>query len=234
VVLTTEGGDAALLRAQQTLARAGAIGLATAWYQRPLDLLGGGILFVLFLPFGAVIAALIKFVSPGPILFRQERVGKDGQTFTVYKFRTMRVDADQRVHQEYFERYRQGIVAPDQDGDIYKLRRDPRLIRGAGSLRRLGLDELPQIINVLKGDMSLVGPRPPLPYEVDLYDERDYLRLTVKPGMTGLWQIRGRDVVTYRTMIDLDLEYVERQSLRLDLAILLLTVPTLVWSSIKS
>jgi len=203
------------------------------WYQRTLDLIVGSALAVLFLPFSLLIAALIKLNSPGPVLFCQERVGKGGKGFTVYKFRTMHVNADQRIHQQYFEQYRNGGTAPGQAGNIYKLRRDPRLIRGAGPLRRLGLDEIPQIINVLRGDMSLVGPRPPLPYEVELYDERDRRRLTVKPGMTGLWQIKGRDVVAFRDMIALDLEYVERQSLRLDLTIIILTVPSLCWAAIK-
>lgn len=202
-------------------------------YKRPLDLLVALPLLVLGAPVMALIAIIVKLTSRGQILFRQERIGKDGSPFTIYKFRTMRADADPSLHRQYFEQYQQGRPAPGQKGTVFKLQRDPRITPLGGPLRRLGLDELPQLINVIKGDMSLVGPRPPLAYEVESYSAHDRLRLSVKPGLTGLWQVKGRDMVTYASMIDLDLEYVERQSLRLDLAILLTTVPALVWSCIR-
>jgi lipopolysaccharide/colanic/teichoic acid biosynthesis glycosyltransferase len=202
-------------------------------YQRPFDLLGGLMLVLLCVPVAIVVAIIVRLTSRGPVLFRQERVGKNGRLFTVYKFRTMRADADQSIHRRYFEQYQQGLPAPGQQGVVFKLRKDPRITPLGGMLRRFGLDELPQLINVIKGDMSLVGPRPPLAYEVERYSARDLRRLWVKPGITGLWQVKGRDVVTYDSMIDLDLEYVERQGLLLDLAILLMTVPALMLSCLK-
>jgi lipopolysaccharide/colanic/teichoic acid biosynthesis glycosyltransferase len=145
----------------------------------------------------------------------------------------MFVDADQALHRSYFEQYQKGISAPGEKASIFKLRRDPRIAPLGGLLRRLGLDELPQLFNVIRGDMSLVGPRPPLAYEVETYSAHDRRRLSAKPGITGLWQVEGRDVVNYASMIDLDLSYIDRQALLLDLAILLKTVPSLVWSCIK-
>lgn len=199
-------------------------------YKRLFDLAIGFLLLILFAPVGIVVALLVRLTSPGPILFRQERIGKDGQPFTVYKFRTMRHGADASIHEQYFIQYIQGVTAPGEDGASYKMHHDPRITPFGSILRRLALDEIPQIINVIKGDMSLVGPRPPLGYEVDHYSPRDLQRLTVKPGMTGLWQIKGRDTVDFATMVDLDLEYIHRQSLWLDLTIVIATVPVLVWA----
>ena len=118
------------------------------------------------------------------------------------------------------------------DANLFKLRHDPRITPVGGVLRRLGLDELPQLLNVIRGDMSLVGPRPPLAYEVEHYTRRHRRRLQVKPGITGLWQVQGRDVVDFETMIDMDLEYIERQSLPLDFGIVIATVPALLWAFI--
>jgi lipopolysaccharide/colanic/teichoic acid biosynthesis glycosyltransferase len=202
-------------------------------YKRPFDVLVATVLLVLTAPVAAVVASIVKLTSPGPILFRQERLGQYGCPFTLYKFRTMYHGAGIELHREYFRLYRQGIRAPGQPRPLYKLRRDPRITPLGGILRRLALDELPQLYNVLKGDMSVVGPRPPLRYEVEHYTPRDLLRLSVKPGITGLWQVRGRDVVDFETMITLDLEYIHRQSLALDLGILLATLPALVWAYIK-
>jgi lipopolysaccharide/colanic/teichoic acid biosynthesis glycosyltransferase len=202
-------------------------------YKRPFDVLVASVLLVLTAPVAAVVALIVKLTSPGPILFRQERLGQYGCPFTLYKFRTMYHGAAVELHREYFRLYRQGIRAPGQPRPLYKLRRDPRITPLGGILRRLALDELPQLYNVLKGDMSVVGPRPPLRYEVEHYTQRDLLRLSVKPGLTGLWQVRGRDVVDFDTMITLDLEYIHRQSLALDLGILLATLPALVWAYIK-
>jgi lipopolysaccharide/colanic/teichoic acid biosynthesis glycosyltransferase len=202
-------------------------------YKRPLDVLVATLLLVLTAPVAAMVALIVKLTSPGPILFRQERLGQNGCPFTLYKFRTMYHGADVELHREYFALYRQGVRAPGQPRPLYKLRRDPRITPLGGILRRLALDELPQLYNVLRGDMSVVGPRPPLRYEVEHYTQRDLLRLSVKPGITGLWQVQGRDVVDFDTMITLDLEYIHRQSLTLDLCILLATVPALVWAYIR-
>jgi lipopolysaccharide/colanic/teichoic acid biosynthesis glycosyltransferase len=202
-------------------------------YKRPFDVLVATVLLVVTAPVAAVVALTVKLTSPGPILFRQERLGQYGCPFTLYKFRTMYHGAGVELHREYFGLYRQGIRAPGQPRPLYKLRRDPRITPLGGILRRLALDELPQLYNVLRGDMSVVGPRPPLRYEVEHYTQRDLLRLSVKPGITGLWQVRGRDVVDFDTMITLDLEYIHRQSLALDLWILLATLPALVWAYIK-
>jgi lipopolysaccharide/colanic/teichoic acid biosynthesis glycosyltransferase len=202
-------------------------------FKRPFDLAVAIVLLPPAVAVSAIVAILIRISSPGPILFRQERVGLRARPFVMYKFRTMYHGADTQVHEEYFKRYLHGEVAPGQSRAIYKLRRDPRITPIGGILRRLALDELPQLLNVLKGDMSVVGPRPPLAYEVEHYSPRDRLRLSVKPGITGLWQIRGRDVVDFATMVDLDLEYIQRQSLRLDIAILLGTVPALIWTYIR-
>jgi lipopolysaccharide/colanic/teichoic acid biosynthesis glycosyltransferase len=202
-------------------------------YKRPFDVLVATLLLVLTAPVAALVALIVKVTSPGPILFRQERLGHNGCPFTLYKFRTMYHGAGVELHREYFGLYRQGVRAPGQPRPLYKLRCDPRITPLGGILRRLALDELPQLYNVLKGDMSVVGPRPPLRYEVEHYAQRDLLRLSVKPGITGLWQVRGRDVVDFDTMITLDLEYIQRQSLALDLWILLATFPALVWAYIR-
>lgn len=202
-------------------------------YKRPFDVLVATLLLVLTAPVAAMVALIVKVTSPGPILFRQERLGQHGCPFTLYKFRTMYDGAAVELHREYFRLYRQGIRAPGQPRPLYKLRRDPRITPLGGILRRLALDELPQLYNVLRGDMSVVGPRPPLRYEVEHYTQRDLLRLSVKPGITGLWQVRGRDVVDFDTMITLDLAYIQRQSLALDLWILLATFPALVWAYIR-
>jgi lipopolysaccharide/colanic/teichoic acid biosynthesis glycosyltransferase len=202
-------------------------------YKRPFDLLGGVLLLLLMAPVAAVVAVLIKLSSSGPVLFRQERIGQDGRPFVMYKFRTMHHGVDSSLHRAYFTQYQQGKAAPGQTSTVFKLQRDPRITPLGGILRRLGLDEIPQLFNVIKGEMSLVGPRPPLRYEVERYSERDRLRLSVKPGLTGLWQIKGRDVVDFATMIDLDLEYIRRQALSLDVAILLATAPALIWASIR-
>jgi lipopolysaccharide/colanic/teichoic acid biosynthesis glycosyltransferase len=150
--------------------------------------------------------------SPGPVLFRQERVGVNGRSFTMLKFRSMVVDADQQL-----EALRADNIS---DGLLFKLRDDPRVTRVGRWLRRLSLDELPQLVNVLTGSMSLVGPRPPLPSEVAAYDSSVRRRLLVKPGLTGLWQVSGRSDLSWDEAVRLDLRYVENWSLVLDLLIL--------------
>jgi exopolysaccharide biosynthesis polyprenyl glycosylphosphotransferase len=167
---------------------------------------------VLLSPLLAVLAAAVRGGDPGPVLFRQARVGRDGQVFTIYKFRTMVTDAEQR----------QRLLADrnEADGVLFKLRRDPRVTRVGAILRRWSLDELPQLVNVLLGDMSLVGPRPALPGEAQRYGRHMRRRLAVRPGMTGLWQVSGRSDLSWEETERLDIRYVENWSLALDLQIL--------------
>ncbi len=167
---------------------------------------------IAFSPMLAFIAVAIVLDDRGPALFTQTRVGKDGQAFTVLKFRTMVPDAELR---------KEALLALDEgDGLLFKLREDPRITTIGSWLRRWSLDELPQLFNVVLGEMSLVGPRPPLPVEAVLYSEDLYRRLAVKPGMTGLWQINGRSDLSHEDAVRLDLRYVENWTLALDLQIL--------------
>jgi exopolysaccharide biosynthesis polyprenyl glycosylphosphotransferase len=170
------------------------------------------LLLLVLAPVLALIALAVRLDSPGPVLYRQERVGLNGRTFTMLKFRSMVVDAEERL-----EALRAANIS---DGLLFKMRQDPRVTRVGRWLRRLSLDELPQLLNVLGGSMSLVGPRPPLPREVEGYDAVVQRRLLVKPGLTGLWQISGRSDLTWEESIRLDLRYVENWSLPLDLLIL--------------
>ena len=161
--------------------------------------------------------------SPGPVFFRQERIGRKGRIFRIYKFRTMRVGADTASHQAYMARLigsTEPMVKMDASGDS-------RLIPGGWILRATGLDELPQLINVLRGEMSLVGPRPCVPYEYEKYLPWQLRRFNATPGLTGLWQISGKNRTTFDEMIRFDIEYSEKQSLWLDLKIILLTAPAL-------
>jgi exopolysaccharide biosynthesis polyprenyl glycosylphosphotransferase len=199
--------------------------------KRASDLFVAAAALVLLAPLWLLVAALIKLDSRGPVLYAQERVGMDGRIFLFLKFRTMRAGADDREHREYQRRYIQG--RPDTNmGDslrpVYKLHTDPRITRIGRALRRTSLDELPQLLNVLRGDMSVVGPRPPIPYEVEAYELWHRKRLDMKPGMTGLWQVSGRNRLSFDEMVRLDLFYIENWSLRLDLKIMLRTVPVLL------
>lgn len=194
---------------------------AGAAAKRLLDI--GGSLFglVVLSPLFAAVAMAIRLDSPGPVFFRQQRLGLNGRPFVIYKFRTMFAEADSEVHREYV----QALIAgggSDLKGEsgAYKLDGDTRITRVGSWLRTTSIDELPQLLNVLRGEMSLVGPRPPLGYEVELYSERDARRLEVTPGMTGLWQVSGRNNTDFAQMVELDLAYIERRSLLLDLRIL--------------
>jgi len=184
--------------------------------KRAFDIAIAAILLLALLPLFALIALLIKLDSRGPVLFRQMRSGKDGKPFVFLKFRGMVADAEQR---------RAELEAlNEKDGPIFKMRRDPRVTRVGRVLRRTSLDELPQLWNVLRGDMSLVGPRPPLPEEVARYAPWQRGRLAVRPGLTGLWQVSGRSLLGFEQMVALDLEYIARWSLALDLGIMLRTI----------
>ncbi|HXH47967.1 MAG TPA: sugar transferase [Terriglobia bacterium] len=189
--------------------------------KRGLDIIASAVaLLVLSLPM-AVIALLIKLSSKGPILFRQSRVGYRGVPFTFLKFRTMRHCNDGSVHKEFIQRFISGEMNSAGQAPVFKITDDPRVTRIGKFLRKTSLDELPQFWNVLTGEMSLVGPRPPIPYEVEYYDIWHRRRiLEVKPGLTGLWQVKGRSRTTFNDMVRLDLQYAKTWSIWLDLKIL--------------
>ncbi|HEX8069186.1 MAG TPA: sugar transferase [Pyrinomonadaceae bacterium] len=199
--------------------------------KRGVDILVAATALVLLAPVWLVIALLVKLDSRGPVLYRQERVGMDGRVFLFFKFRTMRADADDRLHREYQRKLiagRPDTNLGDERRPVYKLHTDPRVTRVGRALRRLSLDELPQLLNVLRGDMSVVGPRPPIPYEVEAYELWHRKRLDMKPGLTGLWQVSGRNRLSFDEMVRLDLFYIENWSLLLDLKIILRTLPVML------
>ena len=168
----------------------------------------------------AIVAVCIRLDSKGPVFFRQKRVGQEGEEFTMLKFRSMYIDNDESIHREAIKRYMNGETI---DGQGYKLKDDPRITRVGKFIRKTSVDELPQFFNVLRGEMTLVGPRPPLPYEVEEYSQRDWLRLSGRPGLTGTWQVYGRSRVQFQEMVDMDLMYLQQQSILLDLKLILLT-----------
>jgi exopolysaccharide biosynthesis polyprenyl glycosylphosphotransferase len=174
----------------------------------------------ILLPITTLIALIIRLDSKGPALFRQTRVGKHGKGFTCYKFRTMVVDAEKRKAEL--------AALNEADGPLFKIRSDPRITRVGRFLRQSSLDELPQLLNVLRGEMSLVGPRPGLPEEVDQYDPWHRRRLEVTPGLTGLWQVLGRSDTSFDEMVRLDIFYTENWSVGMDLQILLKTIPVVL------
>jgi exopolysaccharide biosynthesis polyprenyl glycosylphosphotransferase len=197
--------------------------------KRAIDVVVSLIAIIVFSPLFILISVAIKLTSKGPILFRQERVGQYGRRFSFLKFRSMKCGSNSHIHQEYVKQFISGTIAKEQ-GVTYKITKDPRLTRIGGFLRKSSLDELPQLINVLKGEMSLVGPRPAIPYEIDFYQMWHRTRfLEVKPGITGLWQITGRSKTTFDDMVRLDLRYVKQWSFWLDIKILLRT-PQAVFS----
>jgi lipopolysaccharide/colanic/teichoic acid biosynthesis glycosyltransferase len=208
--------------------------------KRFMDVALAGALFILLLPLLLVIAVLIKLDSPGPIFFTQERVGAKRQllgrqaiwsiqNFTMYKFRSMVRNADSSVHESFIRDFVEGRHRPmcEYTG-LFKLTNDPRITPLGRLLRKYSLDELPQLLNVLKGDMSLVGPRPVPPYEVACYKDEHLRRLAALPGITGIWQVYGRCRVAFEGMVRMDLEYIRNASLLLDLKLLLLTLPAVL------
>lgn len=172
----------------------------------------------------SLVALWVKLVSPGPVFFRQKRVGYLGQCFFLWKFRSMKVNVETQTHERYLEQLIQ-TECPMTKLDVSG---DPRLIFGGRVLRAMGLDELPQIFNVLRGEMSLVGPRPCTPYEFSRYEAWHRKRVLAPPGLTGYWQVNGKNQVTFREMVEMDIFYAGHMSLRLDLAIMLKTIPALV------
>jgi lipopolysaccharide/colanic/teichoic acid biosynthesis glycosyltransferase len=207
--------------------------------KRLIDVVGSAIGLILSTPIFLVIAGLIKLTSEGPVFFRQQRIGQHGTPFTFLKFRTMFTNNDHSVHKEFVQQLIAGKVKPSSNGNgngngnrngngnghgVYKIKSDPRVTRIGSFLRRSSLDELPQLINVLKGEMSLVGPRPPVRYEVEAYEIWHRGRLMeAKPGITGLWQVNGRSRVKFDEMVRLDIRYARTWSLWLDIKILLRT-----------
>lgn len=196
--------------------------------KRVVDFTVALILLLLCVPLMLIISILIKCTSKGPVFFTQERVGRGGKSFTFIKFRSMRHKADDSIHREYMNKLIQGEAesqADDGEEPLFKMKHDPRITEIGHFLRKTSLDEIPQLLNVLSGSMSLVGPRPPIPYEVNAYKSWHMQRLSVKPGITGLWQVSGRSTTTFDQMVNLDLEYIEKRSLPLDLKILFDTIP---------
>lgn len=189
--------------------------------KRLMDITIASVLLVFFAPLMALIALLIKLDSPGPVLFKQVRVGRYGRLFTLYKFRSMRVGAEEELSRL--------LPLNEADGPLFKMRNDPRVTRVGRWLRRFSLDELPQLWNVLKGDMSLIGPRPALPHEVEQYEPWHRKRLEVPPGLTGLWQTSGRSDMPFDEMCLLDIYYAERWSPWLDAVIFFKTIPAVLF-----
>jgi lipopolysaccharide/colanic/teichoic acid biosynthesis glycosyltransferase len=202
-------------------------------WKRTLDIVGAVCGLIILCPLFLVIGIFIKTVSPGPVFFRQKRVGCGGTLFYLYKFRTMRLNADANIHRQYLIELIASSKASSNPGDpMEKLPADPRIIPYGCFLRTSALDELPQLINVLRGQMSLVGPRPPIPYEVEQYKLWHTGRFDVMPGLTGLWQISGKNKLGFNEMIRLDIQYAMKRSFLLDLKILLKT-PYAVYLQLK-
>ncbi len=188
--------------------------------KRSIDVVGGLLLIIAFAPLMALVALVIRLESPGPIFFRQKRLGRGGRPFTMYKFRTMGVGAE--AEQERLAHLN------ERKGPAFKIPCDPRHTRVGRWVRRMSLDELPNLLNVLKGEMSLVGPRPPLPAEVEHYEDWHKRRLQVIPGITGLWQVSGRSKLSFDEQCRLDLFYIEHWSPWLDFSIMLRTIPAVL------
>lgn len=212
---------------QQTIV----VDLGYARLKRLLDV----VITLLLLPLLSIVmlavVVAIRLDSKGKILFRQKRVGMNGEEFVVLKFRSMYENCDDSVHREAVEKYlaNKALIDSDSSSEFqYKLTDDPRITRVGKFIRKTSLDELPQFWNVLRGEMSLVGPRPPLRYEVDRYSPRDKLRLCGKPGLTGIWQVYARSQVPFSEMVEMDIAYLQQQSLWLDLKLIVLTVPVMV------
>lgn len=196
--------------------------VASAYFiKRLFDILASVCILLALSPLLIVVALLVKLEDGGPVLFAQRRVGKFGREFMMYKFRSMRVDAEQRLKE---------LLAQNghSTGVTFKMKNDPRITRVGRVLRKFSLDELPQFVNVLKGEMSMVGPRPPLPREVALYTLKDRQRLAATPGLTCFWQIGGRANIDFPEQVQLDVQYIESQSFWLDVWICIKTIPAVV------
>lgn len=180
----------------------------------------------------AIVAFFIRWDSNGPAFYRQRRVGLNGVEFSMFKFRSMYQNSDEAAHREVVVKYMNGQKLNDTRGGHmpYKQVDDPRITRIGRFIRKTSIDELPQFFNVLRGEMTLVGPRPPLPYEVELYSMHDWLRLSGKPGLTGAWQVYGRSRVAFKGMVEMDIDYLQHQSFWEDLKLIALTIPVMIQS----
>jgi lipopolysaccharide/colanic/teichoic acid biosynthesis glycosyltransferase len=199
--------------------------------KRLLDLMFTLLILPLLCLVVVIVGIAIHLDSEGPIFFRQKRVGLNGEEFTMYKFRSMYANGSDHIHQENITRYINGEKLNTlTETNAYKLDRDPRITRVGHIIRKTSIDELPQFFNVLRGEMSLVGPRPPIEYETRLYSQHAWLRLSGKPGLTGPWQVYGRSCVPFNEMVEMDIAYLQRQSLLEDLKLIVLTVPVMVFA----
>jgi len=208
---------------------------AERFVKRSIDVMSASLVMVLGFPFFLAVALLIKLTSRGPVFYSQLRIGEHGEVFTLYKFRTMRQGADDAIHREFTRSFIEGRMSnsslDEKAPSVYKLTNDPRVTSIGNFLRKTSLDELPQFINIVKGEMTIVGPRPPLQYELEYYEEWHKLRLEVKPGLTGLWQVSGRSSVPFNEMVKLDLYYIEHWTLLLDFKIMMRTIPVMLFGS---
>lgn len=196
--------------------------------KRLLDILFTGLILLPLCFFMLIVAVLTRLDSKGPAFFRQRRIGLNGKEFDMFKFRSMHVNCDDSVHRAAIKQYMNGSALNGDGNNPYKLVDDHRVTRVGRFIRKLSIDELPQFINVLHGEMTLVGPRPPLPFEVEEYSLRDELRLYGKPGLTGTWQVYGRSRVTFNEMVEMDIAYLQQQSIWQDLKLIALTVPVML------
>lgn len=199
--------------------------------KRAMDIFVSTTALIALSPLLILLAILIRLDSKGPVFFVQDRVGLNGRLFPMIKFRSMRTDADDAEHKKYLQELIKGNVAHalDEDGNpVYKIIDDPRITRLGKFIRKTSLDELPQLFNVFRGEMSLVGPRPPIQYEVDEYEDWHVRRLNIRPGITGLWQVSGRNRLSFEEMVQLDIQYIEHWSFLLDLKILFRTIPVVL------
>jgi exopolysaccharide biosynthesis polyprenyl glycosylphosphotransferase len=196
-------------------------------YKRVFDVISTSLIFCVIWPLMLMVALWVKLDSPGPIFYRQKRIGENGHPFYMLKFRSMRTDTDDKIHREHIARLiKENLSLANQPAGptkSLKMQNDPRVTRVGRFIRRTSIDELPQLLNVLWGEMSLVGPRPPIPYEVEMYQNWHMRRLQAIPGVTGLWQVQGRNRVSFDEMVRMDIDYIEHQSLWLDIKLLLRT-----------
>jgi lipopolysaccharide/colanic/teichoic acid biosynthesis glycosyltransferase len=196
------------------------------FFKRAEDIVGSFFLIILFSPLFVIISVLIKLTSKGPVFFTQTRIGRGGRPFKFIKFRSMSTGNDCSIHREYIKKLIQGEQGGGsaKSSEVYKIKNDPRVTSIGKILRKTSLDEIPQFFNVLRGDMSLVGPRPPIPYEMESYHIWHLRRvLEIKPGITGFWQVAGRSTTTFDTMVRMDLQYITRWSLWWDIELILRT-----------
>jgi exopolysaccharide biosynthesis polyprenyl glycosylphosphotransferase len=193
--------------------------------KRVLDIVLSALALLFLSPLLITIVILVKRSSPGPVLFVQERIGKNGIPFRFLKFRTMVHNSDDAIHRQFAAMFINGDGHQEQPGKVFKMKNDPRVTRIGRWLRKTSIDELPQLLNILKGEMSIVGPRPPIAYELDHYQPWHHERLRVTPGLTGLWQVSGRSNVPFEEMVRLDIHYINTWTLLEDVRIILKTVP---------